>query len=707
MTVDIRKALFKTAVSAGISLAVLAFLFRLLSGAAPAEALPGLVTVLRSVVPGLLALYVVSALLQAHFRAMRYRVLIAAAGEQPPRLRHVYLVTLTRNMLVDLLPARLGELSYIAMMNRGYRVGAETCFSSLAISTVFDVIALVFVVGAILLGGVVQAANPAWLLPALIGVSVLAALMLVCVYGLLPVGISLLKRIFGTHAEKGLLKRMFGFLATLNTAVQATRQAGVLAKVLSLSLCIRAVKYSGLYCIFHAVVNPSFPSLADISFAKVLAALLGAEAGASLPIPALMSFGTYEAGGVLALTLLGVSAAVSRTSMLAVHVWSQAADYTLGGVGLVVFVLTAGSACAATTTRSIRTRTKRIVLCLFAAGLLATGSGLLFLQHRKLQKQGALNPPAGGGALPRPTDETAQLRSLTKDLRGFIVWSSNRFGNHDLVMLSLPDLKLSRLTTHPHVDTFPRISPDGRSIVFCRSQTEWVSQRNPLPWDVYLLDRTTGEERLLARNANTPTWSEDGRHVTFQQNGDTFVKHNLDSGKERVLFAAGQGAVPAGVSLQTPSFSTATKAMAVTLRGATRATAVFFEDGSALHVGGGCQLAWTRQPGTLCYVDGGGRGKNMVYAYDRASEERRPWLDLAGELSHEYFPMMSNDGRYLVLGASRGGRKGHEHDTADYEIFLWRIGDAAERAARVTFHSGNDCWPDMFVEQGGSEGDRT
>ena len=69
-------------------------------------------------------------------------------------------------------------------------------------------------------------------------------------------------------------------------------------------------------------------------------------------------------------------------------------------------------------------------------------------------------------------------------------------------------------------------------------------------------------------------------------------------------------------------------------------------------------------------------------------------LDLPGEYSHEYFPRVSSDGRFLVFAASAGG---HEHDRADYEIFLWEIGRPAGTALRLTWHSGNDQWPDLWV----------
>ena len=37
------------------------------------------------------------------------------------------------------------------------------------------------------------------------------------------------------------------------------------------------------------------------------------------------------------------------------------------------------------------------------------------------------------------------------------------------------------------------------------------------------------------------------------------------------------------------------------------------------------------------------------------------------------------------------------YDIADYEVELLKIGEPAAKAARLTFHSGNDRWPDIWV----------
>jgi hypothetical protein len=46
-----------------------------------------------------------------------------------------------------------------------------------------------------------------------------------------------------------------------------------------------------------------------------------------------------------------------------------------------------------------------------------------------------------------------------------------------------------------------------------------------------------------------------------------------------------------------------------------------------------------------------------------------------------------------VLAATQ---RGHDHDIADYEIYLWEVGTPADTAVRLTYHSGNDRWPDIF-----------
>jgi len=108
-----------------------------------------------------------------------------------------------------------------------------------------------------------------------------------------------------------------------------------------------------------------------------------------------------------------------------------------------------------------------------------------------------------------------------------------------------------------------------------------------------------------------------------------------------------------------------------------------------------CQPTWAPHDAFVAYIESVGHGGTRVM---RARPDgRRPevLMDLPGEYSHEYFPQLSNDGEWLIWGAAAGG---HEHDRADYEIFVWKLGEPWESAVRVTYYTGNDMWPDLFVE---------
>jgi hypothetical protein len=41
---------------------------------------------------------------------------------------------------------------------------------------------------------------------------------------------------------------------------------------------------------------------------------------------------------------------------------------------------------------------------------------------------------------------------------------------------------------------------------------------------------------------------------------------------------------------------------------------------------------------------------------------------------------------------------GHEHDLYDYEVYLWKIGIDPKNAVRLTFHTANDRWPDIYMK---------
>lgn len=693
LKIIISQSLIRLILAMSLSLVLLAILLHLIAGSGSEANLVMVYQALKGISTKVFSLYVLIVGANMVLRALRYHLILpATTGQHRVAFWPLFVVTGVRNMVVDLLPARLGELIFVMMLKKGCGVSIPAGLATLALSLLLDIFILVPVLLAV---GLLPLATPALQQGSLPAALVLGAIWIVGAVVLWP-GLRLLARWAQTRTRPdGIMARPTRFLLALSEALTRCRQGRILSRALLLTFAIRVLKYGGLYLLFDAVVASPGLVAVGADFIDVLVALIASEAGASLPVPTLMSFGTYEAGGAVALVLLGYPLAAAVIALLSVHIASQVLDYSVGCACLSLFFLTrmgnlnvGGVASPRSVGRWTRWRAPLVFI-----GLLTTAGLSLYQLDRIRIAQSQVAPPTGR-PLTIATDGAKAVAAIT-GVSGWVVWSSNRFGNHDILKMNLTDRSISRLTRHPHAESFPRISPNGQKIVFARSREPWVSLRNLVPWDVYLLDLDSGHERLLAEFANAPTWSADGGHVYFQRRGSEFVKLDLANGEEHVLFRAGMGNIPAGVELRTPSLSPVSGRLASTWRGARRMMAIVNVDGTVQPVGEGCQLAWAPQDTFIYWVDHGGLMQNRLYRQLPGAGSPVPWLDLPPPYSHEYFPKLSKDGRYLVLGASAGG---HEHDVADYEIFLWPAGMSADRAVRLTFHSGNDNWPDIFLE---------
>lgn len=682
--------------SAAVSLLTLGLIFQLVAQGAGRDA--ELWPLLRDVVPLLLVGYILCQVAQTAFRSERYRLLLYGAGEmQVPSAGHSFLATLARNALVDLLPARAGELGYLALMNRNYRVGADTCLGSMAISLLFDFIALAAVL-ALAIAAPWTHGVATW--PLLLqGLAALSLVSLLGIWGLLvllPKYIIPLWQRLRQSVPRLIPRRAGEFIDRTMVAVARVRQRRLLLIAFLYSLGVRFFKYLGLLLLFRGVTRIHLPALALAEARQVLPTLLAGEGAAALPLPTLMGFGAYEGGATGVWTLLGYPAAAAFLAMLALHIVSQAVDYTLGGAAFVVIAWSSGRGV---TERSGHGRKRgRDWAVAAVVGALLLGAALFALyEWRDLRKRGSLTPPAMGAAVVATSLEQAACNSLLARYHGRLVWSSNRFGNHDILMMEWPSAEIKRLTRHPHTETYPRLSPDGQRLLFARAQTAWVSQRNSGAWDTWLLDLKSGREECVATNSFFASWAGENA-ILFQRRDDLeVVRLDLQNGQEELLLLSGKDPIPAGATLQTADYRTADGALAITLRGKQRITA-WIDKTQRLHqigAGDSCQATWGLGD-ELLYIGSGGRMKNAIYRHDIRSGKSELWLDLPGEWSHEYFPRLDATGRLLVFAASAGG---HEHDTADYEIFAWEPGKAASEAVRLTFHSGNDCWPDIWLQK--------
>ncbi|NKB61737.1 MAG: hypothetical protein GKR95_06225 [Gammaproteobacteria bacterium] len=646
-------------------------------------------------------LFIVIGVIGIWLRAIRYLILIKASlMDQPealnsevPTIRQMMLITAIRGMLVDLLPARLGELAYVALLKKFARTSIPAGLSSLLFAILLDiaVLAPITILLVLLIG--FPTATP-------LKIAILALAIVVSFYigirFILPLIMSLING-FNDKREKssGVIFKLIKIINELNTAVQTTLRAGVFLRVLSITIVIRTLKYSGLLILFYSVARGSFPELQDMNAIKTLGAMIASEMTAALPIPTIMSFGAWEAGGMTFMSYFGAPPQDSLLALIAVHIKTQAVDY---GIGLTALLLLFSSgrimSRSANQGHSLATNNKPISKSL----LLALGSSILAIgvaagSWQWFEKQSnEFHFETNFPAIP-----LTERPEWMQELSGFVVWSSNQYGNHDIIIMDLADLSSRQLTNHPNTETHPRISPDGKKVAFIRSLSKWQSWRDQRPWNVWIKDIESGEEELIAESGTAPSWSGDGKTLYFYRSPAQIWAHDFESGSQTRLYQKNEHGVP-DAELLWPSIDGKGR-LAVSYKDRGRPTTIIAEPGKDLTVVAlGCMLTWSPQNDFAIFVSNieGGNQQNQFNRYDPKTGEIIKWLDLPGELSHEYFPRLDASQNFLVFAASDGA---HEPDIEDYEIYIWKTDTDNAEAQRLTFDTGNDSWPDIYLSQ--------
>ncbi len=327
----------RRAVYIGVSLALSVILiFLLLSRIGTAELGRALT---RIFVPGLLA-YMAIALLGAGLRAWRYRIFLSP---RPVRWPDILMATLIRNSFVDLLPARLGSLSLIYVLNKRLGFSFEAATSAFVASFVYDFLTLApFVVGAALVVGLGATAISS---PALLAVSGAFFVAWILILSKLVWFFRLAVRIY----EKGLkLLR----LESRKWAAVSREKLGATAESLAiiqerrlalpffvLSLVIRACKYVSIYFLLFALMRSLGFGFADLSFWKLILGITGAELTSALPVKGLAGFGTWESAWALTFGLMNIDQRFAVLSGLGVHLVTNLFEYSLGIGSLLILAL--------------------------------------------------------------------------------------------------------------------------------------------------------------------------------------------------------------------------------------------------------------------------------------------------------------------------------------------------------------------------------
>jgi hypothetical protein len=321
------------------------------------------------------------------------------------------------------------------------------------------------------------------------------------------------------------------------------------------------------------------------------------------------------------------------------------------------------------------------------------------------------------GTVVSPTGaEQKALDELKGKITGAIVWSTSRaHSKHDIWIMNADGANQRALTNSPeHVDWFSRISPDGKTVLFVRSKMGWVNEMDAElfdKWDLWSIGIDGSNEKKVVESACWGTWRPSGDSIVFARGGEVFLR-GLSSENESRIFHADSIFKKRGVFAQQPEMSPDGKFLAMTVRGTIRETGIYNRETGEWHTtGAGCEMSWFPDSRQLlrmnegqgnggtevlrCTINANGEPQERIAGLTIPKEVR--FMDLEGRRSHEYFPQIDQQkGQWMVWCATQYG---HEHDLADYEMYIWNITtDKKKGPVRLTFNTGNDRWPDIRLE---------
>jgi len=274
-----------------------------------------------------------------YLRAYRYKILL---GRYTVGVNDLTLVTVARDLFTDVLPARLGSLSYIYILVRKYSVPLEVCMSTFVISAVLDSVAImpILFLAIVIVGSQSFSVFPSFYLIVSASAFVIFILILVFLDRLIWFGIKILDWFFvkiklrrARFVDYAMSKLVF-----MNDNIMEIKGRKVYPQIFGLTVIIRILKFVVYYILLLSIVMSMGYGVTEISFWKSFLGTASAELSATLPTHSLAGIGTYEASWTVAFILLGFPKDFAIISGFSFHAIKLAYNITFGLVALIVLI---------------------------------------------------------------------------------------------------------------------------------------------------------------------------------------------------------------------------------------------------------------------------------------------------------------------------------------------------------------------------------
>ncbi len=284
----------------------------------------------------------VIAFLSSILRGYRKKILI---GSDRIGMGDMLLVALTRNAFNMVLPARTGELSYVYVLQRKFKLPIEIGVSTLLVVLVFD---LVIVFSLIVISIVVVLINTfsgSFLAVVFVALALLVILLLVLFYLSKVIGffLRIIDKIFSRYkiGRNKVVQAVYKKLIDINENIALIQKRKIYWKVYLSSVVIRVLKFIVYYLLILSILRPAGYGFADLSFWMIFLATVAAEISAVLPTHALAGLGTYEGAfllvlGVLGFTLTGID---WTTVAFSYHIIVLSFTVVLGIIAVIILSL--------------------------------------------------------------------------------------------------------------------------------------------------------------------------------------------------------------------------------------------------------------------------------------------------------------------------------------------------------------------------------
>jgi len=324
-----RKNILRFVISIIISIVLLVFLFRYINLAALKDLF------LHVYVPALF-LYFALLLCGIILRTWRYKLMLPGV---PIGFLGLAGVTVIRNMFVDFLPARIGELSFIWALNKRYNVSVELGGSAFIGAFTFDLVALFpLLIIAIGLSPLHAQEAGKWLMVLFSGAFVFLGVVVIYAKRILPFFIDLVRGpgITAFMRRSRILYLVFEKMIETGEQLVALGKRGIGGRLFVLSLGVRLSKYISLFFLFYAVVKSLGFAFHDLNSFTIFSGTAFTEVSSLLPIQGLAGLGTWEATWAAVFVFLGFSRQTAILSGIGIHWIAQVTEYMIGITSLIV-----------------------------------------------------------------------------------------------------------------------------------------------------------------------------------------------------------------------------------------------------------------------------------------------------------------------------------------------------------------------------------